>query len=120
MLIFGRFQSFEFFFDKLAPLPRIYVSKDALNHFLVHSSAKAVSEVLKTWYFSYSAFWSTGHGRGGGYSTRPSGNATVQYWPFYYGFLQFLNFCAINQILLVNSAETCRNTLLEWFVIHYA
>ena len=41
------FQSFHLFvgfiFDKLAPLPPppplIYVSKDVLNHYLVHSSA---------------------------------------------------------------------------------
>ena len=36
------FQSFHLFvsfvFDKLAP-PKIYVSKDVLNHYLVHSSA---------------------------------------------------------------------------------
>ena len=31
----------------------------AVNHFLVHSSPKN-TEVLKTWYFPYSAFWSTG------------------------------------------------------------
>ena len=47
------------------------------------------------------------------------GSGLWQYWPFYYGFLQFLNFCAINQILRVNLAETC-HTLLEWLVIHYA
>ena len=36
--IFRSFHSFvTFIFDKLAP-PWIYVSKDALNHFLVHSS----------------------------------------------------------------------------------
>ena len=45
---------------------------------------------------------------------------SLQYWPFYHGFLQVLNFWAIHQILLVNLAETCPNTLLEWLVIHYA
>ena len=41
--------------------------KNALNHFLVHFSAKkTVSEVLKTCYFPYSAFWSTGQWGGGG------------------------------------------------------
>ena len=36
------FQSFylfvSFVFDKLAPPPWIYVSKDVLNHYLIHSS----------------------------------------------------------------------------------
>ena len=32
---------------------------------MLHFRAKTVSEVLKTWYFPFSAFWSTGHGRGG-------------------------------------------------------
>ena len=32
----------------------------ALNNFGVHITAKASVEVLKTWYFSYCAFWSTG------------------------------------------------------------
>ena len=39
---FTIFQSFHLFvsfiFNKLAPPPQIYVSKGALNHFLVHSS----------------------------------------------------------------------------------
>ena len=44
-LFLAIFQSFHWFvgliFDKLAPPPNIlYVSKDALNHFVVHSSAK--------------------------------------------------------------------------------
>ena len=43
-IFMGIFQSFHsfvtFVFDKLAPPPRIYVSKDALDHFLVHSSTK--------------------------------------------------------------------------------
>ena len=34
--------------------------KVALNNFGVHITAKASVEVLKTWYFSYCAFWSTG------------------------------------------------------------
>ena len=51
-LFSGIFQSFQWFvtliFDKSTPLTWIYVSKDALNHFLVQSSAKkAVSEELK-------------------------------------------------------------------------
>ena len=41
---------------------------------------KTVPEVLKTWYFSYSAFWPTG--QWGGYSPLPplppSGYATVR------------------------------------------
>ena len=41
-LFLTNFQSFHLFvsfvFDKLAPPPWIYVSKDALNHYLVHSS----------------------------------------------------------------------------------
>ena len=38
-LLLGIFQSFHsLIFKKLSP--RMYVSKDALNHFLVHSSAK--------------------------------------------------------------------------------
>ena len=41
-LILTIFQSFHLFvsfiFDKLAP-PQTYVSKDVLNHYLVHSSA---------------------------------------------------------------------------------
>ena len=47
------FQSFylfvSFIFNKLAP-PQTYVSKDVLNHYLVHSSTVhlAVSKVLKT------------------------------------------------------------------------
>ena len=45
-LILAIFQSFHWFvgfiFDKFAPSPQIYVSKDVLNHFLVHSSAKNV------------------------------------------------------------------------------
>ena len=37
-----------FIFDKFAPPPEIYGSKDALYHFSVHSSAKkTISEVLK-------------------------------------------------------------------------
>ena len=43
LFIFGIFWSFHWFvtliFDKLTP-PRIYVSKDALNHFLVNSNVK--------------------------------------------------------------------------------
>ena len=46
------FQSFHLFvsfiFDKLDPPPLIYVSKNVLNHYLVHSSAKTVSKVPKT------------------------------------------------------------------------
>ena len=38
-------------------------------------------------------------------------NDDVQYWPFYYGFLQNLNFCTIDQNLLANFAETCYDTL---------
>ena len=42
-LFFTIFQSFHLFigfiFDKLAPFPWTYVSKDVLNHYLVHSSA---------------------------------------------------------------------------------
>ena len=41
-LLLTIFQSFHLFvsfvFDKLAPPPNIYVSKDVLNHYLVHSS----------------------------------------------------------------------------------
>ena len=47
----------------------MYVSKDSLNHFLVYFSAKNNLKVLKTWYFPYSAFRSTGL-CGGGYSPR--------------------------------------------------
>ena len=71
-LFLAFFQSFDWFvsfiFYKLAPPPPwIYVSKDALNYFLVHSSAKkTVSEVLKTRYFSYSVVWSTSQWGGGG------------------------------------------------------
>ena len=43
-LLLAIFQSFYWFvgfvFEKLAPSPQIYVSKDVLNHFLVHSIAK--------------------------------------------------------------------------------
>ena len=39
-------------------------TSDALNHFLINSNAKTVSEELKTRYFSYSAFWLTGQWRG--------------------------------------------------------
>ena len=58
------FQSFHelvsFIFDKLA-LPNIlYVSKDALNHFLVHSSAKSSLRSAKNVVFSYSPYWSLG------------------------------------------------------------
>ena len=68
LAIFQSFRKFvSFIFDKLAPPPRINVSKSALNLFLVHSSAKkTVSKVLKTWYFFYSAFWSTGQWGVGG------------------------------------------------------
>ena len=42
-LFFTIFQDFHllvgFIFDKLVPPPRTYVSKDGLNHYLVHSSA---------------------------------------------------------------------------------
>ena len=41
-LFLGIFRNFYWFvtfiFDKFAPSPWIYVSKDALNHFLVHSN----------------------------------------------------------------------------------
>ena len=36
---------------------------------------KTVSEVLKTWYFRYSAFWPTGKWQGG--NSPPSGYAAV-------------------------------------------
>ena len=48
-----------FVFEKLAPLPLINVLKYALNYFLSLWSIpvqKTVTEVLKTWYFAYSAF----------------------------------------------------------------
>ena len=39
LTIFQSFQLFvSFIFDKLAPSPRIYVSKDVLNYYLVYSS----------------------------------------------------------------------------------
>ena len=61
----------DIYFRQISP-PRIDVSKDALNHFLDHSSAQ--NKQSQKWYFSYSAFWSTGQwGRGAiaphGYST---------------------------------------------------
>ena len=44
LFIFGHFSKFllicEFYFWQISPHPRIYVSKDALNHVLFHSSAK--------------------------------------------------------------------------------
>ena len=55
----------------------MYVSKDALNHSLVIPAQKTVSEELKTWYFSYSAFWLTS--QWGGYSPHPSGYATADF-----------------------------------------
>ena len=46
-----------FIFSQTSSPPKYtYVLKDALNHFLVHSRQKTVSEVLKTRYFPYSAF----------------------------------------------------------------
>ena len=80
-LFLAIFQSFywlvSFIFDKLAPPPRIYVSKDALNHFLVHTSAKKDSlRSAKNVLFSLFAFWSTGQWGGGGYSSPP----WLRYW----------------------------------------
>ena len=46
-------------FDELAP-PLNICFKNAVNHFLVNSSAKDSLEELKTWCSSYSAFWLTG------------------------------------------------------------
>ena len=60
LIIFQSFHVFvSFIFDKLAP-SKIYVSKDALNHFLVHSTSKNSLRSAKKWYFSYFVFWSTG------------------------------------------------------------
>ena len=49
-----------FIFDKLAPPPQIYVSNDALNHFLVNYNAKNSLRRAKNVVFFYSAFWLTG------------------------------------------------------------
>ena len=55
-LFLGIFQSFDgfvtFIFDKLVPPLWIYVSKDALNHFLVHPSAKNNLRSVKKVLFS--------------------------------------------------------------------
>ena len=47
----------------------MYVSKNALNHFLVNSSAKDSLRRAKNVVFFYSAFWLTG--QWGGYSPPP-------------------------------------------------
>ena len=58
-LFLGIFSKFllicDFIFDNLAPPPRICVSKDALNHFLVHSSSKNSPRRAKNVVFSL--FW---------------------------------------------------------------
>ena len=78
-LFWAIFQSFNLFLsfilDQLAPPPRIYVSKDVLNHYFnPFPEHKTVSKVLKTWYFFYSAFWSTC--QWGSLYPRPPGYAT--------------------------------------------
>ena len=41
----------------------MYVSKDALNHFLVYFSPKNSLRSAKTWYYPYSAFlWTSQRG----------------------------------------------------------
>ena len=63
-LFLAIFQSFHWFVsficDKLAPTLKIYVSKDVLNHFLVHFSAKTSLRSAKNVVFYYSAFWLPG------------------------------------------------------------
>ena len=62
-------------FDKLALPPRIYVLKDALNHFLVHSSAKDSLRSAENMASSLSLhFGRQADGGGGGKS--PPGYAT--------------------------------------------
>ena len=64
------FQSFHIFvsfiFHKLAPPNTVYVSKDVLNHYLVHCSAFNSLKSAKNVVFSHSAFWSTCQWGGGG------------------------------------------------------
>ena len=50
------------------------VLEGALNHLRVHIAAKVCFKSAKNYYFSYSAFWSTGQRGEGGYSP---GYATV-------------------------------------------
>ena len=51
------------------PPPQINVSNYALNNFKSYPVQKRVLEVLKTWYFPYSAFWLAG--QWGGYTPPP-------------------------------------------------
>ena len=60
-IFFAIFQSFYWFvniiFDKLAPFPNICFKICFESLFSPFQCKKSVSEVLKTWYFPYSAFW---------------------------------------------------------------
>ena len=89
----GIFWSFHWFvtliFDKFTPLPWIYVSKDALNHFLVHSSAKKT--VFKELKYVIFLFFCTVVNRpmgGGGYSPPPFGYVTAPVTGNYRNFLK--------------------------------
>ena len=80
-LFLAIFQSFDLFvsfiFDKLAPPPvNTYFKRCFKSLFSSFQCKKSVLKVLKTRYFSYSAFLSTGQwGWGGGYGS--PGYATV-------------------------------------------
>ena len=63
-LFLAIFQSFyrfvSFIFDKFAPSPNTCFKGCFKSRFGPFQCKKTVSKVLKTWYFHYSAFWSTG------------------------------------------------------------
>ena len=67
------FLTYEFYFDKLPPPPLKKGFKICFKSFFEYILVqKTVSEVLKTWYFPYSAFRSEGQKRG---ATSPPGYA---------------------------------------------
>ena len=65
-----------FIFDNLAPSLNMRFKKYFKSFFESIPVQKTVSEVLKMWYFLYSAFWSAGQWGGGGEAISRGGNGS--------------------------------------------